>query len=94
MPETGEGQWDTWALSLRSKRWAIISYWNPHILNKSIVFIIIHQGLVSKKAISFVIQRCVPGASDSDLRYAALMFDAALPKHTAINIEVRDGVVF
>ena len=47
------------------------------------------KGLVSKKALSFVIQRCVPGASETDLRYASLMMDAALPKHTAVSMEVR-----
>ena len=46
------------------------------------------QGLVSKKALSFVIQRCVPGASEPDQRYVSLMLDAALPRHTAISIEV------
>ena len=44
---------------------------------------------MSKSALSFVIQRCVPGASQADLKYASLMLDAALPRHTAVSIEVR-----
>jgi hypothetical protein len=49
------------------------------------------QGLIHKRGVGMVIQRCVPGASDLDIKYATIIIDAALPKHTAISIQVRDS---
>ncbi|GAX77102.1 hypothetical protein CEUSTIGMA_g4548.t1 [Chlamydomonas eustigma] len=45
------------------------------------------KGLIHKRAVGTVIQRCVPGASDLDIKYATIIIDAALPKHTAISIQ-------
>ena len=46
------------------------------------------QGLVSKAALSLVIRRCAPETPEADVRYACLMIDHALPKHTALSHEV------
>jgi hypothetical protein len=46
------------------------------------------RGTITKAGFSLVAQRCVPSASDADLRYSQLLLDTALPNHA--HMEPRD----
>ncbi|KAG1674117.1 hypothetical protein FOA52_015746 [Chlamydomonas sp. UWO 241] len=40
-----------------------------------------------KSHVSHLVQRCLPGASKEDLRYVALLVEAALPQHAAVTLQ-------
>ncbi len=51
------------------------------------------QGLISKRGAAQVVHRCLPGASEADLRYFLSAADAALPQHTALSAQDLEYVV-
>lgn len=49
------------------------------------------QGMIGRTALPLLVRSCAPAMPESDVRYACLMTECALPKHSAYSQEVRFG---